>query len=90
MVVLSWWGQASNNQTTDTQGVQTDTRVAAALAAARRANVECAWHLEQPRNASWGFILGLFVKDGARFSMTDFSKTLRIMRSVFHSFLLLA
>ena len=46
VVVLSWWGQASREGTSDTQGVQTDHRVAAALAAAARAKVSVAWHLE--------------------------------------------
>lgn len=46
VVVLSWWGQASLLGTSDTQGIQTDDRIAAALAAASAANMTVAWHLE--------------------------------------------
>lgn len=46
VVVLSWWGQASREGTSDTQGVQTDHRVRRALVAAEKANVSIAWHLE--------------------------------------------
>jgi glycoprotein endo-alpha-1,2-mannosidase len=46
VVALSWWGQASRAGTADTQGVQTDTRIAGALMAAERANITVAWHLE--------------------------------------------
>ena len=46
VVALSWWGQGSQASTADTQGVQTDDRVAAALEAAEAAGVTVAWHLE--------------------------------------------
>ena len=37
VAVLSWWGQASREGTSDTQGISTDDRVEAALAAVRAA-----------------------------------------------------
>jgi hypothetical protein len=37
VAVLSWWGQAARAGTADTQGIATDDRVAAALAAVRLA-----------------------------------------------------
>ena len=47
VVVLSWWGRADSPfQTSDTQGVETDDRVLAALDAAETAGIQCAWHLE--------------------------------------------
>lgn len=38
VAVLSWWGQASREGTSDTQGISTDDRVEAALAAVRAAS----------------------------------------------------
>lgn len=38
VAVLSWWGQASREGTSDTQGISTDDRVEAALAAVRIAS----------------------------------------------------
>ena len=46
VIVLSWWGQASKKGTSDTQGVQTDNRIAGVLKAAERTGVLIAWHLE--------------------------------------------
>lgn len=46
VAVLSWWGRGDLDGTSDTQGVQTDDRVGAALAAAARHGVRVAFHLE--------------------------------------------
>ena len=46
MAVLSWWGQASNNNTHDTQGVQTDNVIQHVIKAAERNNMKIAFHLE--------------------------------------------
>ncbi len=46
IVTLSWWGQASRDGSSDTQGIQTDDRIEAVLAAALIANITIAWHLE--------------------------------------------
>ncbi|KAL1507575.1 hypothetical protein AB1Y20_007195 [Prymnesium parvum] len=45
-VMLSWWGRADAAVTRDTQGVSTDERVGAVLAAAAEAGVSVSWHLE--------------------------------------------
>jgi len=46
-IVLSWWGQASRDGTSDTQGVQTDHTIAHAIAAVERAgNMQWAVHME--------------------------------------------
>lgn len=69
VVALSWWGQASREGTSDTQGVQTDDRVQAVLTAAEATNVSIAWHLEPYPGRSAASVAGdvayLEVKYGA-------------------------
>lgn len=46
VAVVSWWGPAWRNGTHDTQGVSTDDRLPTLLAAAARAGIAVAFHLE--------------------------------------------
>ncbi|PRW33846.1 glyco endo-alpha-1,2-mannosidase [Chlorella sorokiniana] len=46
VAVISWWGPTWRNGTHDTQGVSTDDRLPALLAAAEQAGIAVAFHLE--------------------------------------------
>eukprot|EP00944_MAST-04C_sp_MAST-4C-sp1_P002588 g2588.t1 len=46
MAVLSWWGQASRNNTHDTQGVKTDNVIQHVVEAAERNDIKISFHLE--------------------------------------------
>ena len=46
VLVLSWWGQASREGTSDTQGVKTDDTIAVVVEAIERADLRFAIHME--------------------------------------------
>lgn len=76
MAVLSWWGQASNNNTHDTQGVQTDNVIQHVIKAAERNNMKIAFHLEPYHGRT-----ALSVLDDTKYLMKRFGLSTALHRS---------
>ena len=76
MAVLSWWGQASNNNTHDTQGVQTDNVIQHVIKAAERNDMKISFHLEPYHGRT-----ALSVLDDTKYLMKRFGLSTALHRS---------